>query len=121
MRKDENRIVVDCAFRFNCPRDWNALATTSNDRVRFCDTCQRDVHYCGNEEEYLSHAAAGHCVAVLAHSDTEEGVVTIGEPDVDALKNWRRRFERGAGKNDRFEIAKGDIDRSKPVGRKWSR
>lgn len=99
MKEDENRIVVDCEFRINCPREWDALTPTGDDLVRFCDVCSRDVHYCRNAGEYLSHASSGRCVAVRVPSDTEEGVVTIGEPDLDAYQNRQRGYSRDAGKS----------------------
>lgn len=81
MKEEENRVVVECEFRFKCPQDWHALALTADERVRYCEICCRNVRLCRNEDEYLFHAAAGHCVAVLAHSETGEGVFVLGIPE----------------------------------------
>ena len=51
-------------FAFKCPKQWDKLATTADDAVRFCDACQRNVYYCQTVPDAFAHAVQGHCVAV---------------------------------------------------------
>jgi uncharacterized protein (TIGR02996 family) len=51
-------------FRFECPRQWEALRHTENAAVRFCDACERRVYYCQTVGEARSLARLGECVAV---------------------------------------------------------
>lgn len=60
------------SFRFECPKQWAYLNPTDDAKVRFCDTCKENVHYCDTLQEAQSHAANDHCVALalplLRHS-----------------------------------------------------
>jgi hypothetical protein len=51
-------------FRFQCPKVWSALTRTSNEGIRFCTECQRDVHWCENPGLAIRLGKAGKCVAV---------------------------------------------------------
>jgi hypothetical protein len=51
-------------FRFQCPKVWSALTRTSNDSIRFCTECQRDVHWCETSGLALRLGKTGKCVAV---------------------------------------------------------
>jgi uncharacterized protein (TIGR02996 family) len=53
-------------FRFRCPKTWNALAPTADDRVRHCATCEREVHYCTSIHEARAHGEQQHCIAIDA-------------------------------------------------------
>ncbi len=58
--------IENCGLRFQlvCPRQWDQLRTSADGRVRFCDACQRNVHYCETIREARNEASAGNCVAV---------------------------------------------------------
>jgi uncharacterized protein (TIGR02996 family) len=51
-------------FEFECPMQWANLTVTDDVKVRFCDSCKRNVHYCDTIEEARDHAWQGDCVAV---------------------------------------------------------
>lgn len=51
-------------FDFDCPRTWDSLAPTEDERVRFCDACRKTVHYSVSVEEAAEHARSGRCVVV---------------------------------------------------------
>jgi hypothetical protein len=61
-------------FRFQCPQHWLALQPTSDKRIRFCSECQRDVHWCDDNESACSLGREGKCVALSEDGDAE----TIG-------------------------------------------
>ena len=52
------------SFQFECPKQWEKLTPTADDKVRFCESCKQDVHYCETIHEARDHASRGHCVAV---------------------------------------------------------
>ncbi len=54
----------DARFAVACPKEWGALESTERNDVRFCNTCQKTVHYVASIAEGRRHAAAGRCVAV---------------------------------------------------------
>lgn len=51
-------------FDLLCDRRWEDLRATDDQSVRFCEGCQRDVHYCDTIVTARDHARQGHCVAV---------------------------------------------------------
>ncbi|MCU0705048.1 MAG: TIGR02996 domain-containing protein [Fimbriiglobus sp.] len=52
-------------WRFQCPKKWSELATTSEDTVRWCTACRKEVHFCETVEEARNEAESqGHCVAI---------------------------------------------------------
>ena len=51
------------AFQKVCPKLWRDLRQTSEENVRFCDTCQRPVFYCEGDAALIEHARQGHCIA----------------------------------------------------------
>lgn len=51
-------------FRFRCPQRWEHLQPTDNARVRFCEVCRKNVHYCASVSEAYHHAARRRCVAI---------------------------------------------------------
>jgi uncharacterized protein (TIGR02996 family) len=52
------------AFQFECPKQWNRLTPSDTPNVRFCESCERNVHYCDTLDEARAYAARGDCVAV---------------------------------------------------------
>jgi hypothetical protein len=51
-------------FEFECPLDWDDLIKTDDIYVRYCDMCERKVHFCVSDTEYEKHKKLGNCVAV---------------------------------------------------------
>ena len=51
-------------FRFQCPKQWEALAETEEFGVRSCSQCQKRVYLCENKKAVAWHAQQGHCIAV---------------------------------------------------------
>jgi uncharacterized protein (TIGR02996 family) len=80
--------IDNCNFRFElrCPKQWDALAPTSNPKVRHCDSCARDVIYCGTILEARQVARTGGCVAIDINVDRrpddleEPQMAVLGRP-----------------------------------------
>lgn len=68
------------AFRFQCPKLWDQLATTDRPGVRHCDRCASDVFFCRTDAETIAHAKAGHCVAREAPDGSELPGIFVGQP-----------------------------------------
>jgi hypothetical protein len=69
--------IVNCnwKFEFQCPRQWSSLRETGDAKVRMCEACLREVHWCENDEEVRVLAARGACVAVARGGTWEEGLL----------------------------------------------
>jgi uncharacterized protein (TIGR02996 family) len=53
-------------FQFRCPNRWELLKVTSDESVRYCGACRKNVYFCETIDEAKEHAANRHCVAVDA-------------------------------------------------------
>lgn len=84
MRK--NSTIRNCPFAFKCEEKWSALQRTSEVKIRFCEKCLREVHYCSTDNELASSIKLNHCVAIPILSSSLEGDEVIevepllGEP-----------------------------------------
>lgn len=56
--------IRNCEFRFQCPKTWDSLKPTEKSTVRFCDQCQRTVHYCRTQAQLHTAIVKNQCVAV---------------------------------------------------------
>lgn len=78
--------IRNCSFKFKCPLSWDDLQTTADPAVRHCTKCERQVHFCRDDQELLVHARRGDCVAKLAPSDDELPHLMLGEPSLADLE-----------------------------------
>ena len=69
--------IVNCTWKFQvqCPRQWSSLRKTADPKVRMCESCLREVHWCDNDAEVRVRAAQGACVAVAAEDDLTEALL----------------------------------------------
>lgn len=62
-QKPTNHQFINCEFEFKCPKNWFDLAPTYDVKVKFCETCNQNVHLCVTQEELDGHAKQRHCIA----------------------------------------------------------
>jgi uncharacterized protein (TIGR02996 family) len=63
--------VCRVPFPSECPMQWAKLAPTSDARVRRCEHCKNQVHYCDTLQEAQAHVANGTRVALTLALDRE--------------------------------------------------
>lgn len=73
--------IIRCEFKFRCPLRWDDLEKLSNEKVRFCNVCQKDVHFADNQSEFNDLAGQGICVAVKT-TEAEREVLTVSNNKV---------------------------------------
>jgi hypothetical protein len=105
MSENGHIAVRNCPVRFyfQCSRKWDDLETTDRDEIRFCHTCQENVHLCETDAEMVDHARKGHCVAKFLRDNTvkeDDFGFVIGRPEKGSLP-----FDKEYGK----ELAKNSI------------
>jgi len=82
--------LENCGFRYEvkCPKRWESLAPSASPSTRFCDGCQRDVHYARTIGEARQLAQAGECLVVDLGQRREPGdLVTRPAPSYDRVPN----------------------------------
>ena len=72
--------IANCPieFRVECPKLWEKLERTPDAAIRFCGTCQKNVHLCRSMEEVHHQAALGNCIAI-PHPEEPSRIDRIGE------------------------------------------
>lgn len=68
-QKPLNHEFLNCKLEFECPKNWFDLAPTYDAKVKYCDSCNKDVHLCVTQEELHSHVAQRHCIAFFKNPD----------------------------------------------------
>lgn len=56
--------IRNCVFAFKCSAKWYELAPTNNDKINFCQDCQREVHLCEDDEALAAAVRLNRCVAI---------------------------------------------------------
>jgi hypothetical protein len=70
--------IRNCQFKFKCPMTWDSLVKTEDTSVRYCSECDKGVHLCRTDPEFLEALKKGWCVALRIPM---KDLVTIGEPE----------------------------------------
>jgi hypothetical protein len=71
--------IRNCLFSFKCTAIWEELEDTSEESIRFCQDCQKEVHYCANDDELVSAVRLNRCVAI----EKEPGLRLLGSVKYD--------------------------------------
>ena len=58
-----------------CQQKWESMEQTQED-VRFCFSCRKNVYFCHSSEDLAQHTKEGHCVAFECSTTN---VVPLGE------------------------------------------
>ena len=54
----------NCVFGFKCTANWDEMKRTSDQRVRHCDSCEKDVYFITKPEELIDAINLNRCVAI---------------------------------------------------------
>jgi uncharacterized protein (TIGR02996 family) len=65
-------------FEFQCPKRWEKLQATGDEKVRYCDTCCKPVFHCDTVAQAQEHAWEGECVAIDSRVVRKEGDLHAG-------------------------------------------
>jgi uncharacterized protein (TIGR02996 family) len=85
-------------FDFLCKRRWEDLQPTGDHTLRFCETCEQNVHYCDTIGEARHQAEQGHCIAldlgvIRRPRDLEPRRMMLGRISPTALREEEERLE----------------------------
>lgn len=73
-------VIENCPMAFECPKKWEALASTEDPKVRHCDECNLTVTFCPDSAELEKMIAAGACVSFFVAAEDKPTRMT-GVPD----------------------------------------
>lgn len=55
--------IINCEFEFKCPLQWESLQKSEDDKIRFCNSCEKNVYFAYSQNELDKLASEGKCVA----------------------------------------------------------
>ncbi|MGH1370466.1 MAG: hypothetical protein ACRBBW_00420 [Cellvibrionaceae bacterium] len=65
--------IRNCNVKYKCFKRWSTLIATSEDSIRYCDHCDRGVHFCRTKDELMTAMEKDLCVAIPIDShDTHD-------------------------------------------------
>jgi len=63
--------IRNCIFGFKCSKHWEALSSTSNEGIKFCDDCQKPVYLINEQTELVKAIELNRCVAINSNSNED--------------------------------------------------
>jgi len=66
-------LIRNCRFAFKCDKTWNSLIETDDELIRYCDSCDRGVHYCNSDEQLVQAITNNKCIAIKREYEDHEG------------------------------------------------
>lgn len=83
--------IRNCVLAFKCTAKWHELTPTNDDNINFCEDCQREVHFCEDDDELAYAVRLNRCIAIYRESDStdaySEDNFLLGVPRVIKPKN----------------------------------
>ncbi|WP_415903993.1 hypothetical protein ACMXYW_10385 [Neptuniibacter sp. QD48_55] len=102
----------DCKINYKCPKAWDDLDKTEDPFVRFCNQCEKDVHFCADVESLKEATIENLCVAVPT-DDFEDGVM-MGDIDWSGFESDPLPLEPPEPKLDDADLSEGWVIDDKP-------
>ena len=72
--------IRNCQFKFECPKIWDDLAETADERVRHCGECNRMVIFCRTAKQLKRAIVDNYCVAIEVRDSDGEVTQLLGDP-----------------------------------------
>lgn len=66
---NENVSIRNCRFAFKCDKKWNDLIETEDSDIRFCNGCEKEVHFCADDDELARSVKLNRCVAFMREDE----------------------------------------------------
>lgn len=69
----------NCFLAYECDAEWSALEETNDEKIRFCNRCNDEVHKCDNDAELAIAIRENFCVAITSpFKENHPSVVLLG-------------------------------------------
>lgn len=75
MPDDDEYTIRNCVFAFKCTAKWDELTATDDDKIHFCNECQKEVHLCEDDDELVKSVRLNRCIAIYREDATQDGML----------------------------------------------
>jgi hypothetical protein len=84
--KISDMTIRNCVFAFKCNAKWEEMMILfhlrdETNEVRFCDSCQKEVHFCNDDNQLVTNVRLNRCIAIKR--DSVYSVTEVGDPILD--------------------------------------
>lgn len=55
--------ILNCPMEYICSKSWFALELMDQPNIKFCDSCNKEVHFCQTDEELENALQNNLCIA----------------------------------------------------------
>ena len=93
--EEGNDLLEGCEWIYRCPLSFDQLERGSDDNVRYCNVCSKNVYNVTTEQDLQQKVNGGHCVAInspTASLLTDFKYPVMGSmvyiPEIDPLDCW---------------------------------
>jgi uncharacterized protein (TIGR02996 family) len=105
-------------FDFLCDKSWADMRPTADYKVRHCEKCRKNVHFCDNLADAREHSQEGHCIAVdlgiiRRDRDLLPPTMYLGRP---SKEDVRKTYEEGLD-----TVSQARLDARKPTRKQRTR
>jgi hypothetical protein len=70
--------IRNCTFAFKCTAQWDELTPTDDDKINFCQDCQKEVYLCEDDDELVNAVRLNRCVAIY-RGEIGSGRMLLGD------------------------------------------
>ena len=74
--------IRNCIFKFRCTKTWDSLIQTTDANIRYCNECDKGVHFCDTEHDLLEAVEKDWCIAIR-FSREDKYVESVGNVMLD--------------------------------------
>lgn len=74
--------LEELGFRFQCDKSWEDLEVSSDEGIRFCTDCKKEVHMMLSMDQLKSLEVDSPCIA----KRNIEDIILMGEPALNDIK-----------------------------------
>ncbi|MEZ5592974.1 MAG: hypothetical protein R3F53_20625 [Gammaproteobacteria bacterium] len=72
--------IRNCHIKYRCTKTWENLIETEDQNIKYCNECDRGVHFCSTANDLLEAMKNDWCVAVDVEStDDLRSVRLLGD------------------------------------------
>ena len=62
---NDDLTIRNCIFSYKCTAKWSELTPTDDDKISFCEDCQKEVHLCEDDDDLAKSVRLNRCIAIF--------------------------------------------------------
>ncbi len=63
---DEEITIRNCHIAYKCTARWDDMSETEDEKIKFCQSCQKEVVFCATDKELVAAVKRNKCVSIVS-------------------------------------------------------